>query len=171
MVIGIGMPYGNSAYLPFTKQFIIGGSNSLRGFTPRQLGPGKVLTSVDQQVTYPQIGGDYKLELQTEYRFQISGPIHGAVFAEAGNIWTKNELLYGPSGKLSGDFLNSIAVDGGFGIRFDAKVLIIRFDLGVPLRKPWLPLGEEWVIRNVDLKDRQWRRDNLVLNFGIGYPF
>ncbi len=171
MVIGIGMPYGNSAYLPFTKQFIIGGSNSLRGFTPRQLGPGRVLTSVDQQVTYPQIGGDYKLELQTEYRFQVSGPIHGALFAEAGNIWTKNELLYGPSGKLSGNLFNSLAVDAGFGIRFDAKVLIIRLDLGVPLRKPWLPLGEEWVLRQVNLKDKQWRRDNLVFNFGIGYPF
>ncbi len=170
LVIGLGMPYGNSSYLPFAKQFIIGGANSLRGFRPRQLGPGKVLTSVDQQVTYPQIGGDYKLELQSEYRFQVSGPIHGAVFAEAGNIWTKNEILYGPSGKFKNAF-SSIAVDAGFGIRFDANVLIIRLDVGVPLRKPWLPLGDEWVIRNVDLKDREWRRDNLVFNFGIGYPF
>jgi outer membrane protein assembly factor BamA len=171
MAIGVGMPYGNSAYLPFAKQFIIGGANSLRGFKPRQVGPGKAFTSVDQQVTYPQVGGDYKVELQTEYRFQVSGPIYGAVFAEAGNIWTKNDLLYGKSGQINGNLLNSLAVDGGLGIRFDAKVLIIRLDVGVPLRKPWLPLGEEWVLRNIDLKDRQWRRDNLIFNFGIGYPF
>ena len=169
--IGVGMPYGNSAYLPFSKQFIIGGSNSLRGFLPRQLGPGRVLTTPDQQISYPQIGGDYKLELQTEYRFPISGPVNGALFAEAGNIWTKNELLFGKEGKFDGSFLNNLAVDAGAGIRLDIKVLVIRLDLAIPLRKPWLTNGNQWVIKDIDFSSRNWRKENLVLNFGIGYPF
>lgn len=169
--IGVGMPYGNSAYLPFSKQFIIGGSNSLRGFLPRQLGPGRVLTTPDQQISYPQIGGDYKLELQTEYRFPLSGPINGALFAEAGNIWTKNELLFGKEGKFDGSFLNNLAVDAGAGIRLDVKVLIIRLDLAIPLRKPWLANGNQWAIKDIDFSSRNWRKENLVLNFGIGYPF
>ena len=89
------MPYGNSAFLPFSRQFIIGGSNSLRGFRPRQLGPGRVLTTPDQQVSYPQVGGDYKLELQSELRFPLFSPVSGALFLEGGNVWKKNEMLYG----------------------------------------------------------------------------
>ncbi len=171
LVIGMSAPYGNSAYLPFSKQFIIGGANSLRGFRPRQLGPGTVLTSADQQITYPQIGGDYKLELQTEYRFPLTGMLYGAVFAEAGNIWTKTDLLYGAQGKFDGSFLNNIAVDAGVGLRIDVNVLIIRLDLAVPLKKPWLVPANQWVINDINFSKGAWRRDNLVLNFGIGYPF
>ncbi len=161
--IGFGIPYGNSAYLPFSRQFIIGGDNSLRGFRPRQVGPGRVLTTAEQQVTYPQIGGDYKLEVQTEIRFPIVSTFRGAVFADAGNIWTKNDLLYGAEGKMSNNFLNDLAVDAGIGVRYDLQFLIIRLDVGVPLRKPWLPKGSEWTM---DVNPR-----NYVYNISIGYPF
>ena len=163
------MPYGNSAYLPFSKQFVIGGSSSLRGFRPRQLGPGKVITTADQQVSYPQIGGDYKLELQSELRFPIVGAVKGALFAEAGNIWTKTNLLYGDDGKFNGNFLKDLGVDMGIGIRVDINVLLLRLDVATPLRKPWLPVGQQWI--NVNLGDREFRRANLVFNLGIGYPF
>jgi len=169
--IGWGMPYGNSAYLPFSRQFIIGGSNSLRGFRPRQIGPGRVLTTPEQQVAYPQVGGDYKLELQTELRFPIISKLKGALFADAGNIWTKNSLLYGDDGKFNSKFLSDLAVDGGFGLRLDITVLIIRLDLAMPLRKPWLARGSEWVVKDINFGSSTWRGDNLVLNIGIGYPF
>ncbi len=169
--IGWGMPYGNSAYLPFSRQFIIGGSNGLRGFAPRQLGPGRVLTTVEQQVAYPQIGGDYKLEMQSELRFPMIGRLRGALFADAGNIWTRNSLLYGDDGKFNSRFLQDLAVDGGLGLRLDINVLIIRLDVGIPLRKPWLARGSEWVVKDIDFGSSSWRSDNLVFNIGIGYPF
>ena len=169
--IGAGMPYGNSAYLPFSRQFIIGGSNSLRGFAPRQLGPGRVVTNAEQQASYPQIGGDYKLELQTEIRFPIVGRLRGALFADAGNIWSKNSLLNGNDAIFSKDFLEDIAVDGGLGFRLDISLLIIRLDIGIPLRKPFLPKGEEWVIKDINFGNGSWRNQNLVFNIGIGYPF
>ncbi len=169
--IGIGLPYGNSSYLPFARQFVIGGSNSLRGFVPRRLGPGRVLTTAEQQVAYPQIGGDYKLEAQTELRFPILGSLKGAVFADAGNIWSKNSLIFGEDAKLTKQFMKDIAVDGGLGFRYDIKILIIRLDVGIPFRKPWLARGSEWVFDKIAFGNSSWRKDNIVLNIGIGYPF
>jgi outer membrane protein assembly factor BamA len=162
--LGIGMPYGNSPFLPFTRQFLIGGSTSLRGFPPRNLGPGRVLTSAVQQVTYPAIGGDYKLEVNSELRFPIFSKLKGALFAETGNIWMKNDVLYGPDAVLTKNFLQDLAVDAGFGIRLDITLLIIRLDIAAPLRQPWLPKGSEWKFKNTGWND-------LVYNFGIGYPF
>lgn len=169
--VGIGLPYGNSSYLPFTRQFVIGGSNSLRGFVPRQLGPGRVLTTAEQQIAYPQIGGDYKLELQTELRFPLVSKLRGAVFMDAGNIWSKNSLIFGEDARLTSQFLKDIAVDGGIGLRLDITVLIIRLDMGIPLRKPWLPRGSEWVVDQISFGNSSWRKQNVVLNIGIGYPF
>ena len=169
--IGIGIPYGNSSYLPFVRQFVIGGSNSLRGFVPRRLGPGRVLTTSEQQIAYPQIGGDYKLEAQTELRFPILGSLKGAVFADAGNIWSKNSLIFGNDARFTNKFIQDIAVDGGFGLRYDIEILIARLDIGFPLRKPWLPRGSEWVFNQFDFGSSSWRRDNIVWNIGIGYPF
>ena len=169
--IGVGLPYGNSSYLPFTRQFVIGGSNSLRGFVPRQLGPGRVLTTAEQQIAYPQIGGDYKLEMQTEVRFPLVSKLRGALFVDAGNIWSRNSLIFGEEARLTRQFLKDIAVDGGIGIRLDINVLIIRLDVGIPLRKPWLPRGSEWVIDQISFGNSSWRKENIVLNVGIGYPF
>jgi outer membrane protein insertion porin family len=169
--IGIGLPYGNSSYLPFSRQFVIGGSNSLRGFVPRQLGPGRVLTTPEQQISYPVIGGDYKLEIQTELRFPLFSKFRGALFVDAGNIWTKNNLIFGEEARLSSQFLSDLAVDGGIGIRYDIDVLIIRLDLGIPLRKPWMPRGSEWVFDQIKFGDGDWRQHNMVLNIGVGYPF
>ena len=169
--IGIGIPYGNSSYLPFTRQFVIGGSNSLRGFVPRQLGPGRVLTTPEQQIAYPQIGGDYKLEVQTELRFPLISKLRGALFVDAGNIWSKNSLIFGEDARLTRQFLKDIAVDGGIGIRLDINVLILRLDIGIPVRKPWLSRGSEWVIDEINFGSSSWRKNNLVFNIGIGYPF
>lgn len=169
--IGLGLPYGNSSFLPFSRQFIIGGSGSLRGFQPRQLGPGRTRSTVIQQLYYPQVGGDYKLELNTELRFPIVSKIKGALFVDAGNMFTKDTLLYGKEGLLTKDFMKDIAISAGFGFRFDISILIIRLDLATPLRKPYLERGKEWVIREIQPFSSLWRRENLVLNIAIGYPF
>ena len=150
---------------------MIGGSNSLRGFVPRQLGPGRVLTTPAQQVSYPQIGGDYKLEAQTELRFPIVGILKGALFADAGNIWSKNSLIFGEDARLTRQFMKDIAVDAGLGIRLDISVILLRLDIGIPLRKPWLPRGSEWVVDEIAFGNSSWRKNNIVLNIGIGYPF
>ncbi len=171
VIMGAGFPYGNSSYLPFSKQFIIGGSSSIRGFEPRQLGPGRVRADALQQLYLPQVGGDYKLEMNTELRFPLISKLRGAVFVDAGNIWTKDTVLYGKAAQFNSHFYNDIAVSAGFGVRLDISILIIRFDIATPLREPYLPRGQEWVIRYMQPLSSDWRRSNLVYNIGIGYPF
>lgn len=169
--VGIGMPYNNSALLPFSKQYVIGGPSSIRGFPVRTIGPGTYLPTNDDQRFFQIIGGDYKLLGNTELRIPLAGALGAALFVDAGNIWTKDTLLFGEKGKLKKDFLNEMAVAGGVGLRIDVNILLIRFDLGIPLRKPYFPEGQRWVINKIDFGSREWRRQNMILNIAIGYPF
>lgn len=169
--VGIGLPYNNSRLLPFAKLYTIGGSNSIRGFRARSLGPGTHRPTADDQRYFQIIGGDYKLLMNSELRVPFTKQLSGALFVDAGNIWTKDTLLFGPEGKLTKNFLKEIAVAGGVGVRFDATVLLIRIDLGVPLRKPYLPEGQRNVISEIKFGNRDWRRENLILNIALGLPF
>lgn len=175
LIAGAGQPYGNSLSLPFVKQFFIGGSNSLRAFRARSLGPGSynVEDNADENETgfLPDQAGDIKLEANTELRFDLVSALKGAAFVDAGNIWLmKNDPLKSGA-QFSGDFLKEIAVGAGLGLRVDLSFFVIRLDVAFPLRKPYLPEGERWVIDEVDFGDREWRRENLVFNIAIGYPF
>ena len=169
--LGIGLPYNNSKLLPFTKLYTIGGSSSIRGFRTRTLGPGTYKPTPGDQRFFQIIGGDYKLLFNTELRIPFTPQLSGALFVDAGNVWTKDTLLFGSKGKLTPQFLKELAVASGFGIRFDATVLLIRADLGIPLRKPYLPDGQRWVLNQIDFTSRAWRRENLILNIAIGLPF
>lgn len=170
-VLGIGMPYGNSSELPFIRQFFIGGSNSIRAFRARSIGPGSFKPDVDANDFLPDQSGDLKLEMSTEYRTRLFSIVHGALFVDAGNIWLWNDNPEKPGGQFSKSFLNELAVGTGAGLRFDLSFLVLRFDLAWPLRKPYLPESERWVIKDIDFGSKYWRRENLVFNIAIGYPF
>ncbi|MBC7948849.1 MAG: BamA/TamA family outer membrane protein [Chitinophagaceae bacterium] len=170
LIVGVGIPYGNSVQLPFIKQFFIGGNNSLRGFRSRSVGPG---TYRYPGITnfLPDETGDIKLEFNSEFRPRISGPLYGAIFIDVGNIWLMNDSFHThkPGGEFTGKFLNQLAVDAGIGIRLDITLFVIRFDIGIPLRKPWEQ--NPWVMNQLRISDPKWRRENIVYNLGIGYPF
>ena len=169
--VGIGLPYNNSALLPFSKQYIIGGSSSIRGFRVRNLGPGTYKPTAEDQRFFQIIGGDFKFLVNSEIRIPLTSSLSSAIFFDAGNIWTKDTLLFGPAGKLSKNWFKELAVATGIGLRFDASVLVIRADLGIPLRKPYLPDGQRWVLNQIDFGSGSWRRENLILNIALGLPF
>jgi outer membrane protein insertion porin family len=164
LFMGVGIPYGNSLALPFIKQYFSGGTQSLRGFRSRSVGPGTYRANVSGDDFLPDATADIKLELNTELRFKILGVINGAFFVDAGNIWLKNEDTLKPGGKFTGKFLNELAVDAGFGLRFDFSILILRTDFGFPLRKPWLPDGQQWTFDSINFKE-------MIFNLAIGMPF
>ena len=173
LIAGIGVPYGNSATMPYVKQFYVGGGNSVRAFSPRGLGPGsyRMPDSVAAKSFIDQ-AGDIKLEASAEYRFPIVSILKGALFVDAGNIWLLREDPSRPGSQFSSKtFLDEIAVGTGFGLRLDLSFFILRCDLAIPLRIPSLPNNERWVIRKIDFGDPSWRKNNLVLNIGIGYPY
>ena len=169
IIAGVAFAYGNSDEIPFSKQFFIGGTNSLRAFRSRSLGPGSYDGSNETTSFLPDQSGDVKLEMNTEYRSKIYRFINGALFVDAGNIWLLNDEK--PGGKFSKDFLKEIAVGVGAGLRFDFNFLVLRTDLAFPIRKPYLPDGQRWVLDQVNFGSGSWRKDNLVFNLAIGYPF
>ena len=83
---GAGYAYGNSTSLPFEKHFYAGGSNSLRGWQARTVGPGTAPR--DTSFVIPNQTGDMKLEANIEYRFDLFWKLEGALFIDAGNVWT-----------------------------------------------------------------------------------
>lgn len=168
---GIAYPYGNSDNIPFSKQFFSGGSNSIRAFRARTLGPGSFDPRTIKQGYYFDQSGDIKLELNAEYRANIYKFLNVAFFADAGNIWLVNDDIQRPGAKFSSDFLSEIAVGAGFGLRLDFSILILRLDLAMPFRVPYYEKGDRWTFDKINFGNSSWRRDNLILNIAIGYPF
>jgi outer membrane protein assembly factor BamA len=169
---GVGVPYGNSEVMPYVKQFYAGGTNSMRAFRARSLGPGSYIPPVDQENVLVDQTGEIRLETNIEYRFPIAGFLKGALFSDIGNIWLVNEDTLRPGGKFQFDtFHKQIAIGTGFGLRVDVDLMVLRLDWAFPIRKPWLPEGERWAIKEIDLFDKNWRKDNLIWNISIGYPF
>ena len=169
--IGMALPYNNSNVLPFLKQYIIGGASSIRAYAVRSLGPGTYKPTLNDKTYYQTIGGDFKLLINTELRFPIKGRFSGATFIDMGNIWTKDTTLFGRAGQLKKDFLKELAIAAGAGLRIDIGLFLLRLDIGIPIRKPYLPDGQRLVIDKIAIGNSNWRRDNLNFNFAIGYPF
>jgi len=172
VMIGTSYSYGNSRSLPYLKQYYTGGPNGLRAFRARAIGPGSSLPeNLGDENFFADQTGDFKLELNTEYRAKIAGMFHWAAFIDAGNIWLQREDINKPGGKLSNKFISELAAGGGLGLRVDLDFLIVRTDFAIPFRVPYRQPGDRWVFKYIDIRDRDWRRDNLVFNLAIGYPF
>lgn len=177
-IAGAAIPYGNSEHIPFSRQFFVGGSNSIRAFRARTLGPGSYdpRGEKNNRALFDQ-SGDIKLELNAEYRANLYKFLNVAAFIDAGNIWLINDDIDDkgvntrPGGKFSKEFLSEIAVGAGVGLRLDFSILVLRLDLAMPLRVPYYEKGDRWAFDRINFGDSSWRRDNLILNIAIGYPF
>lgn len=159
--IGLGIPFGNSKDMPFERSFYAGGANGMRGWRYRSLGPGAYIPT---QNDLEQIG-DLQLEMNAEFRFPIYDIVKGAVFVDAGNVWTytANEAL--PNGNFEFDtFYKQLAMDAGIGLRFDIKFIVLRADIAMAMLNPYRDeSGSRWRFNG---KYRNWN-----FNIGIGYPF
>lgn len=157
---GYGLPYGNSSVLPFSKQYFSGGAYSVRAFRTRSLGPGTYSPENTDDRSFFDQSGNIRLEANVEYRFPIYSYFKGAIFADAGNVWTTagNGL---EGGEFGSNFINEFGIGAGIGLRVDVQGFVIRFDLAAPWHDPSEVEGERW---NFDVA-------NPVFNFAIGYPF
>jgi len=148
--IGAGVPLKNNGpSLPFDYSFFGGGSNDNRGYRARSLGPGVYKYYLDTNRTVTEMG-DMRLGASAEYRFEITGLIEGAIFSDVGNVWTYNEDDNRPGGQITADFYKQLSVSGGIGLRLDFSFLIVRLDLGIPLRNPTLPQSAKWIFQDKD---------------------
>lgn len=160
---GIGKPLANLGVLPYEQSFFSGGPNSVRAWRARTLGPG----GFDPRTSKAQFDkiGDILLEGNFEYRFHVIKSFNGAFFVDAGNIWRlhKDEAKPGAEFIVS-EFYKQIAIGSGLGIRWDLSFFVLRFDFGIPIRDPKYDRDDRWTFNK-----KPWRQ--IVINFGIGYPF
>ena len=164
--IGVAYPYGNSKVLPFEKRYFSGGANSVRGWGVRELGPGKY-KGRDGRIDFINQTGDLKLDLNAEYRTSLFWKFEGALFVDAGNIWTLRDYKEQPGGQFKLDeFYKQIAAAYGLGIRLNFDYFILRFDMGMKAINPAYESGDEhWAIIHPKLS-----RD-FAFHFAVGLPF
>ncbi len=163
--LGAAHAYGNSDEVPYREQFYVGGSNSIRAFAVRTLGPGKFHPAYRDRYSYYDQTGTFKFEANTEYRFPILGYFKGAVFLDAGNIWLLEDDKWRPGGKLKmKNFFNELALGTGVGLRFDMSMLVVRADLGIGIHAPY-DTGKSGYYNIPKFKD------GLAFHLAIGYPF
>jgi len=170
---GIGVPYGNSDQLIFEKNFYAGGSNDMRAWLPRTLGPGQfnrasygtgpVADTLRARLQYLDQFGEIKIITNTEYRYKIADDffgavLKGAVFMDAGNVWRLGKQVQDPDDPLNtkienpnGQFrLNnlpqSVAMDIGTGLRFDLSFFVFRLDAAFKFKDPEFNGADQWVL-------------------------
>ena len=168
---GFGYAYGNSYSMPYIKSFFAGGTNDIRAFRARTLGPGSYYAGNPRTQYVVDQPGDIKLEANAEYRAKLFSIVRGALFVDAGNVWTRKADSSRPGSEFTNQFLKQIAVGMGAGLRFDVSILVLRLDVAIPVRLPYLPDGQRWVFDQINFGSKDWRRNNLVFNLAIGYPF
>jgi len=167
ILVGVGIPYNNSTVLPYVKQYFAGGSQDIRAFYSRTIGPGNYQPSdtLGSQGFLDQ-SGEIKLMGNIEFRFPITFKTFGAFFVDAGNVWLIKEDASRPGGKFEFNrFVSDIAVGGGFGVRVDINYFVLRLDAAIPFRKPYLEDNEKWIFDNPDFFG------DYVFSVAVGYPF
>lgn len=172
LIAGAGFAYGNSDELHYTKQYSVGGANSIRAWQLRTLGPGEFQSASSANQFIDQTG-DIKLESSAEYRFPIFGYFKGAFFVDAGNVWiVASDQADRQNGVFRFDtFASQIAVGTGVGLRFDIDFLVVRVDAAFPIRDIGADKKFDWVIDKIKPFSGKWHGENMVFNLGIGYPF
>jgi outer membrane protein insertion porin family len=189
---GLAWAYSEGNALPYEKYFFVGGSNSVRAWRPRRLGQGSIPPAqsenksgdgyFDYRIEKP---GEILLEGSLELRSKIVGFIDGAVFLDAGNVWSfkplNTEATVGNSQFKVDSFYKEFGVGTGFGLRFDFTFLILRFDVGMKIYDPARPDGDRFVLdkarffgpyatQNADGSFSNIK-EPVIYNLGIGYPF
>ena len=162
---GIAYPYGNSNILPFEKRYFAGGANSVRGWSVRSLGPGEY-DGADRSINFINQSGDLKLDLSIEYRAYLFWKFNGALFIDAGNIWTIRNYADQPGGAFRlNNFYRQIAVAYGLGLRMNLDFFIIRFDAGMKAINPsYHGRGHYPLFHPVFSRD-------FAFHFAVGLPF
>ena len=164
--MGLAYPYGNSKVLPFEKRYFSGGANSVRGWNVRGLGPGS-FKGANGAIDFINQTGDMKLDLSLEYRTHLFWKFDGALFVDAGNIWTLRDYPDQPGGQFKIDeFYKQIAAAYGLGVRLNFDYFILRFDMGMKAIDPAYDNERE----HYPITHPVLSRD-FTFHFAVGMPF
>jgi outer membrane protein insertion porin family len=101
--------------VPIFDRLFLGGANTLRGFSFRNVGP----KDVDDQ----PVGGNTSVNGTAEYSYPIIERVRGAVFFDVGNV-------YSGAYEITASDLKS---DAGIGMRLNLPIGPLRLDYGYPI--------------------------------------
>jgi hypothetical protein len=167
---------GKIATLPYYRQYVAGGSNSMRGWGLRQLGVGRSIVS-DTTTGFTDRFGDVQIEMNAEYRFKLfrlfGFGFGGTLFTDIGNVWNHTDNADGEGQFRLNRLYRDMAMCIGTGIRWDVSYLVIRLDAGFKLKDP-VRAGDGWIQKLEWKSDNRlggYPRNNVAFQFGIGYPF
>ncbi|MCF0043438.1 translocation and assembly module lipoprotein TamL [Dyadobacter fanqingshengii] len=165
--------YGDSKVPPYEKYFFAGGSNSLRAWLPRRLGPGSAAPRRTDTGLTIESPGEFLLEGNLEWRGFLAkffGDINYALFIDAGNVWNLGSTATESQKFEPNKFFKEIAVGTGFGIRYDLSFFILRFDFGIKVYDPAL---QRFVLDELEFNKlfKRTQSNFLNVNLGVGYPF
>lgn len=164
--VGVAVPYGNSSILPFEKRYFSGGANSVRGWSVRELGPGRY-RGTDGRIDFINQTGDMRIDLNAELRTNLFWKFQGAIFIDAGNVWTLRDYADQPGGVFTlRSIYDEMAVAYGLGVRLNFNYFILRLDLGMKAVNPnYTDSRSHFPIAHPD-----FGRD-CTLHFAVGLPF
>lgn len=161
---GVAVPYGNSNVMPFEKRYYSGGANSVRGWSVRELGPGRY-AGTSSSFNYFNQCGDVRLDASVELRSRLFWKLESAFFVDAGNVWTIKEYESQAGGEFTSDFLRQIASSWGLGLRMVTDFVVLRLDWGFKAYDPSANADESWSLPH------PFRSNHNTLHFAVGYPF
>lgn len=167
---GAMIPTDKNGVIPYEAGYYLGGSNSMRAFPFRGVGPGAQPNPLKNEYT-----GDIKMELNLEYRGTIYKSFKYGVFIDAGNVWLSRE--YEGMEYAHFDFkrfYKELALCAGVGIRLDFNFFIIRLDYAVPVYDPRAQAAGAWI--NSKWVEGETRDDKIWywaqgFKFAIGHAF
>jgi hypothetical protein len=95
----------------------------------------------------------------------MGGVFKGALFADAGNIWTYKEDEKRPGSQFSlSNFYKEIALSVGAGLRFDFDFFVFRLDLGLPIYNPSFNGTNKWYFKEMYSRTSYYKEG--IDNFG-----
>jgi len=115
--IATASQWGNGTEVPIFERLFLGGSNNLRGFPFREVGP--------QDENGEPIGGQSMARATIEWTFPIIEKARGAVFYDTGFV-NSEAWSFG---------FNHMASDIGIGLRLDLPIGPLRLDYGYPVMR------------------------------------
>jgi len=160
---GVGVPFGNSLYLPFDRRYYMGGANDLRAWRPPNIEKGLGLGPGDKQENLSNRGfGNMKLLFNIEWRYPISKGFEGAIFTDAGNVW-ETDSNFENTFELK-NFYQQLAIGSGLGFRYNISYFVLRLDFAYKMYDPSLSLHNRWIGNKINILQP-------TIQFALGFPF
>jgi outer membrane protein insertion porin family len=118
---GYVVEYGSSDFVPLTDKFYAGGTNSVRGYENRDIGP-KAKEYIFFGDSFP-LGGNITYIGNLELKYKVTEQLRFYTFVDAGGIWDDSDFDFG-----------EMRYSAGIGIGMEVPRLgPIRVDYGIPL--------------------------------------